>query len=47
MAWIIEHKSVVLGALLALSELLAVIPGVQANSIFQLIVNGLKSIAGK
>lgn len=34
----------VLGALLAISEALAFIPGVKANGIFQAIFNGLKKI---
>lgn len=34
-------------ALLAISEFLAVFPKVEANSVFQLIVNILKKIAGK
>jgi hypothetical protein len=36
----------VLAALLALSEALAFIPGVKANSIFQAVVNGMKSLLG-
>lgn len=34
-------------ALLAISEVLALIPGVGSNSVFQLIVNILKGIAGR
>ena len=40
--FIIAHSEVILVALLALSELLALVPVVKANSVFQLIVNGLK-----
>jgi hypothetical protein len=47
MAFILAHKDILLGALLGISEALALIPGIQANSIFQSIVNGLKSLAGK
>ena len=36
-----------LGALLAISEALAMIPSIKANSIFQAIFNGIKSIAKK
>ena len=36
MSFIIENKAVVLGALLALSEVLALIPSLKANSIFEL-----------
>ena len=39
--------AVIVTALLAISEALALIPVVKANSIFQLIVNILKTIAGK
>lgn len=39
--------TVILGVALALSEALALIPGVQSNSIFQLIVNGLKALVGE
>jgi len=44
---ILAHKSEILVFLLALSELLAVIPSVKANSIFQLAVGLIKKIAGK
>jgi hypothetical protein len=37
----------VFGALFALSELLAAIPAVKANSIFQLVAGILKALAGK
>lgn len=47
MQFIVEHQSVILFALLSFSELLALIPSVKANSIFQLVYNGLKSIAAK
>lgn len=36
--------SIILGALLAVSEGLALIPGVKSNSVFQLITNVLGSI---
>lgn len=44
---IVSNKSVLLAALLAVSEALALIPGIKANSIFQAVVNGLKAMAGK
>lgn len=47
MGYIIEHKAAILGALLALSEVLALIPGIKSSSVFQLIVNSVKSLAGK
>ena len=39
--FIVEHKAVLLGAALGLSEALALIPGIQANSVFQAIYNFL------
>lgn len=36
-----------LGALLAISEALALIPSIKANSIFQLIANWIKELAKK
>lgn len=46
MSFIIENKAVVLGALLALSEVLALIPSLKANSIFELIVGILIKLKG-
>lgn len=46
MSFIIENKVVVLGALLAISECLALIPAIKANSIFELVVDILKKIRG-
>jgi hypothetical protein len=39
--------SLILGALLAISEALSLIPAVKANGIFQAIVNILGSVKGK
>jgi hypothetical protein len=36
-AWIVGNKAVVLGVLFFLSEALALIPGIGANSVFQLV----------
>ena len=44
---IIAHKTEILALLLAISELLAAIPAVKANSVFQLAVGLIKKIAGK
>jgi hypothetical protein len=44
---ILQNQVVVLAFLLALSEVLALIPSVKANSIFQLAVLLLKKISGK
>ena len=41
---IIANKEVILVFLLALSEVLGLIPSVKANSVFQLVVNTLKKI---
>jgi len=40
-----ESLALILGALLAISEALALIPGIKANSIFQLVFNVLKKAA--
>lgn len=40
-----ETWLIIIGAALALSEALALIPAIKANSIFQLIVNVLKGLA--
>jgi hypothetical protein len=44
-----DHNSIliIVGALFAVSEALALIPNIKSNSIFQLIFNGLKSVVGK
>lgn len=40
-------STVVFGALFAISELVALIPSVKSNSVFQLVVDALKKLAGK
>jgi hypothetical protein len=47
LAWMQTNWPVIVSVLLGLSEVLALIPGIKANSVFQLIVNGLKAIAPK
>lgn len=47
MDFILAHKVEILGFLLALSELLALIPSIKANSVFQLLVNLIKKFLGK
>jgi hypothetical protein len=42
-----KHGIEILAFLLALSEALALIPGIKSNSIFQLIYNLLKKASGK
>jgi energy-converting hydrogenase Eha subunit E len=44
---ILANQGVILLFLLSLSEVLALIPSIKANSIFQLIVILIKKIAGK
>lgn len=44
MEWMIEHRLVLLAFALALSEVLALIPSIKANSIFQLVVGLLKKV---
>ena len=43
----VDTFTVIVVALLALSEALALIPSVKANSVFQLVVNLLKKLSGK
>ena len=43
----VQHKAEILGLLLAISELLALIPQVKANSLAQLIFSMIKKAAGK
>ena len=47
MSFITENFVAIIVALLAISEVLALIPSIQANSIFQLIVNVLKGLVPK
>lgn len=42
-----EHSLGIVSALLGISEGLALIPALKSNSVLQLIVNGLKKMAGK
>ena len=42
-----DQLVIVLAAALALSEALALIPAVKANSVFQLVVNGIKMFLPK
>jgi Mg2+/citrate symporter len=41
---IIANKLVIVTALLAVSEVLALVPGVKSNSIFQLVFSALKKV---
>lgn len=47
MQLLIENKALVLGALFAVSELLAVIPAVKANSVFGLLHDVLMALVSK
>lgn len=42
-----ENYVIILGALFAVSEALALIPQVKSNSVFQLVVSVLKKLAAK
>jgi len=44
MAWIQENWALVITVLFGLSEVLALIPGINSNSVFQLIYNFLKTM---
>jgi hypothetical protein len=44
---VLAHKAEALGLLLALSEVLSLIPSVKANGIFQLVVGFIKKFSGK
>lgn len=44
---IVANKVIFLGLALAISEALALIPAIKSNSIFQLVVNLIKKVAGK
>lgn len=45
--FVIVNKLVILGFLFALSEVLALVPSVKANSVFQVIVSIVKKALGK
>lgn len=45
-AWLQANLGMVFGVLWGISESLAMIPGVKANSVFQAIYNLLKSMVG-
>lgn len=47
MAFILANKVSILAALLAVSEVLAAVPSIKANSIFEGVVNIFKLLAGK
>lgn len=47
MAFLTENYMMILGALLAISEVLALIPSIKSNSVFTLVVNVLKTFGGK
>lgn len=47
MAFLVAHKVEILAAALAVSEVLDAIPALQASSIWKLVYNAIKSLAGK
>jgi len=44
--YVIEHKAAILGAALAISEALALIPGVKSSGIFDFFYRGIRSLLG-
>jgi hypothetical protein len=42
-----KNMTILFGVLFGISELLALIPSVQSNSIFELAFNALKTLAGQ
>lgn len=47
MQWLIDNWAMVVAVLFGVSEALALLPWFQSNSVFQLIFNVIKSLAGK
>jgi Mg2+/citrate symporter len=45
--FILDNKAVVLAALLGVSEVMALVPGIKSSGIFDFIYRALKSVAGK
>lgn len=46
MEFLLAHKVEILSALLAVSEVLALIPQIKASSVTELVISGLKSLLG-
>lgn len=46
-AWIHMHGAMILGVMLGMSEALAQIPSIKANSVFQAIMNAMAFIKAK
>jgi hypothetical protein len=47
MEFLNENKVVLLAFLFSLSEVLALIPSIKSNSVFQLVYNGMKKLKPK
>ena len=47
MSFIQDNWAVIIAGLLGLSEVLALIPAIKSNSVFQLVYNGLKKFKKK
>lgn len=47
MAWIMANATAIFAVALAVSEFLALIPGLQGNGILDAIIKALRSLAGK
>lgn len=47
MEWLQANAGLVFGLLFSISEFLALVPVIKSNSIFQLVFNWIKGMAGK
>lgn len=47
MQFIIEHKTIILAALLAISEVMALVPSFKSSGVFDFIYRTLKSASAK
>lgn len=47
MDWLMLNWAMIVAVLFGISEALALIPQIKSNSVFQLIANVIKSLAGK
>lgn len=47
MELVLANKTIIFGFLFALSEVLALIPSLKANSVFETVVGLIKKVAGK
>lgn len=45
--WFIDHSTLIFAVLFGIDQALAQIPGIESNSVFQLIYNILKVLSGR